>query len=63
MTKTPRMTQIEAMLADDPADAILGYMLCMEYVSAGDDAGAVTVFEEITAANRTFRRSTWPDKP
>jgi thioredoxin-like negative regulator of GroEL len=34
------MAQIEALLADDPADVFLRYGLAMEYVSAGDDATA-----------------------
>jgi predicted Zn-dependent protease len=34
------MAQIEALLADDPADAFLRYGLAMEYASAGDDAAA-----------------------
>lgn len=36
---TPRMTQIEELLADDPADPFLRYALAMEHVSAGDDVG------------------------
>jgi hypothetical protein len=32
------MADIEALLADDPADPFLRYGLAMEYVSAGDDA-------------------------
>jgi predicted Zn-dependent protease len=44
------MTQIEALLADDPADAMLRYMLGMEHASAGDDAEAVNVFRAIIAA-------------
>jgi Tfp pilus assembly protein PilF len=38
--RTPRMEQIEALLADDPTDPFLRYGLAMEYVSAGDDATA-----------------------
>src|SRR5207253_209033 len=34
------MEQIEALLADDPADPFLRYGLAMEYASAGDDATA-----------------------
>lgn len=37
-TRTPRMADIEALLADDPGDPFLRYGLAMEYVSAGDDA-------------------------
>lgn len=39
-TRTPRMEQLEALLADDPGDSFLRYGLAMEYVSAGDDATA-----------------------
>lgn len=38
--RTPRMAQIEALLADDPTDVFLRYGLAMEHVSAGDDATA-----------------------
>jgi predicted Zn-dependent protease len=38
--RTPRMEQIEALLADDPNDAFLCYGLAMEYASAGDEATA-----------------------
>jgi predicted Zn-dependent protease len=34
------MAQIEALLADDPADAFLRYGLAMEHASAGDDGPA-----------------------
>jgi len=34
------MEQIEALLADDPADAFLRYGLAMEHASTGDDATA-----------------------
>jgi predicted Zn-dependent protease len=49
MTKTPRLTQIEAMLADSPDDVMLLYMLAMEHAGAGDDAAAVAVHERILA--------------
>jgi predicted Zn-dependent protease len=48
MASSPRMQQIEAMLADDPGDAMLRYMLGMEYASAGDDEGAVREFRKLT---------------
>ena len=38
MPRTPRMAQIEAMLADDPDDTFLRYGLAMEHASAGDHA-------------------------
>ena len=39
-TRTPRMEQIEALLADDPADPFLRYGLALEHAGAGDDATA-----------------------
>lgn len=47
MTARSRMQQITAMLEEMPEDHELRYMLAMEHVSAGDDATAVTVFEEL----------------
>jgi tetratricopeptide (TPR) repeat protein len=47
MTAKTRREQIEEMLADEPNDPELRYMLAMEHVSAGDDAGAVRCFEEL----------------
>ncbi len=47
MATSARLTQIEAMIADDPADTMLHYMLGMEHVSLGDDAAAVVVFRNI----------------
>ena len=49
MATTPRMAQIEAMLADDPEDAFLRYGLAMEYASAGDDAACVVVLHDLIA--------------
>lgn len=49
MSNPARRQRIEAMLADDPNDAELHYMLAMEYVSAGEDAGAVSVFRDLIA--------------
>src|SRR5579884_829988 len=47
MSSSDRLTQIRAMLADEPNDPELHYMLAMEHVSQGDDAGAVRCFEEL----------------
>jgi hypothetical protein len=47
MLKTPRMEQIEAMLAEDPDDAFLRYGLAMEHASAGDDASCVVVLRDL----------------
>jgi Flp pilus assembly protein TadD len=37
------------MLADEPGDIMLAYMLGMEHVSEGADEKAVTIFRELTA--------------
>ena len=42
------------MLADDPNDATLRYMLAMEYVSQGNDAGAVGCFQELLTATPDY---------
>ena len=55
MARTPRMAQIEALLADDPGDPFLRYGLAMEYVSAGDDATAARLLMELIAST--------PDRP
>ena len=47
MARTPRMAQIEAMLAEDPDDAFLRYGLAMEHASAGDDATCVEVLRDL----------------
>lgn len=47
MARTPRMEQIEAMLADDPDDAFLRYGLAMEHASAGDDAMCAEVLRDL----------------
>ncbi len=49
MARTPRMAQIEAMLADDPDDAFLRYGLAMEHASGGDDAVCVEVLRDLIA--------------
>jgi hypothetical protein len=49
MARTPRMAQIEALLADDPDDAFLRYGLAMEHASAGDDAACVNVLRDLIA--------------
>jgi Flp pilus assembly protein TadD len=47
-TKT-RKQQLEEMLQADPTDGELRYFLAMEYVSAGDDEGAVRCLHELFA--------------
>jgi hypothetical protein len=53
MARTPRMAQIEAMLADDPDDAFLRYGLAMEHASAGDDAACAEVLSDLIARTAT----------
>ena len=54
MSAKSRREQIEAMLADEPNDPELRYMLAMEHASAGDDASAVRVFQELLAVVPSF---------
>ena len=54
MATTPRMAQIEAMLADDPDDAFLRYGLAMEHAGQGDDAAAVAVLRDLIARTATY---------
>jgi cytochrome c-type biogenesis protein CcmH/NrfG len=47
MTELNRRERLAAMLAEDPNDPELRYMLGMEHASASDDAAAVACFEEL----------------
>jgi tetratricopeptide (TPR) repeat protein len=49
MTAKSRKEKLEEMLAAEPDDTELRYMLAMEYASAGDDEGAVRCFRELLA--------------
>jgi hypothetical protein len=49
MQNSPRMQQIEAMLAEEPDDAFLRYGLAMEHASLGDDAACVAVLRDLIA--------------
>lgn len=49
MPRTPRMAQLEELLALDPADPFLRYGLALEHASAGDDAECVRVLRALTA--------------
>lgn len=51
MTKTPRMLQIEAMLADEPDDEFLRYGLAMELSGVGEDGAAAKVMLDLIALN------------
>jgi thioredoxin-like negative regulator of GroEL len=48
-TRTPRMAQLEALIAADPADPELRYFLAMEYASARDEATAAELLLRLTA--------------
>lgn len=54
MTAKTRREQIEAMLAEEPNDPELRYMLAMDYVSAGDDASAARCFQELIQATPNY---------
>jgi cytochrome c-type biogenesis protein CcmH/NrfG len=47
MSAITRRQKIEEMLAADPNDAELHYMLAMEHASDGDDEGAVRCFRKL----------------
>src|SRR4051812_31672046 len=47
MSEKSRREKLEAMLAEDPNDTELGYMLAMEYASGGDDERAARSFREL----------------
>lgn len=49
MPESARLAQIRGLLADDPTDPMLRYMLGMEYASIGDDAAAADTFEKLAA--------------
>jgi tetratricopeptide (TPR) repeat protein len=49
MSAQTRMQKIQALLTQEPNDPELHYMLAMEYVSQGDDAGALSCFERLLA--------------
>lgn len=54
MSLKTRMEQILEMLAEEPNDLELRYMLAMEYVSGNDDEKAVGCFQELLAAHPDF---------
>ncbi len=49
-----RRERIQDMLAAEPGDPELGYMLAMEYVSQGDDAAAVRTFHDVITHTPTY---------
>jgi predicted Zn-dependent protease len=51
MTTSPRLQQIETLLATDPDDEFLRYAQAMEFSSLGDDAAAVERLQALIALN------------
>jgi cytochrome c-type biogenesis protein CcmH/NrfG len=49
MAAKTRRQQLEAMIADDPDDALSRYFLAMDYVAAGENEQARRRFEEMFA--------------
>lgn len=49
MSTLTRKQRLEAMLSQEPNDVELRYMVGMEYLSEGDDAGALARFDELIA--------------
>jgi cytochrome c-type biogenesis protein CcmH/NrfG len=54
MSDTTRLQRIQEMLADDPNDATLRYMLAMEFATQGDDRQAGRCFNELIAATPDY---------
>ena len=54
MAEKPRLQQIQDMINDAPHDAMLWYMLAMEYASMGDDAQAARTFEDLLKASPDY---------
>jgi len=54
MAEKTRREKLEALLAEEPNDPELRYMLAMEHASAGDDERAVRCFQELLALAPAF---------
>ena len=54
MSEKTRRQQIQEMLAQEPNDPELRYMLGMEHASAEDDEAAVQCFEELLQLTPTY---------
>jgi Tfp pilus assembly protein PilF len=50
----PRREQLEAMLADDPADVFLNYALAMQLISDGDATGGVARLERVIQLDPSY---------
>ncbi len=54
MTINSRKKKLEAMLAEEPNDPELRYMLAMEHVSGGEDDAAVRCFQELLKCSADY---------
>lgn len=54
MSSKSRKERIQEMLEQDPNDTELLYMLAMEHIGEGDDAGAVRCFGKILASSPNY---------
>ena len=54
MATKSRKEMIQQLLADDPNNAEMRYLLGMEHVTEGDDAAAVSCFEAAIMADPTY---------
>jgi Tfp pilus assembly protein PilF len=49
-----RIEKLKAFLANNPDDAFLKHALALEYIKAGDDPSAQTMFEEILTRDPSY---------
>jgi tetratricopeptide (TPR) repeat protein len=54
MTAKTRRERLEEMLAEEPNDPELRYMLAMDHASAGDDEAAVRCFADLLARSPDY---------
>lgn len=54
MANSPRLQQLQALLADEPGDPFLRYGVAMEHLSLGDADLAMTSFRELTAETPNY---------
>lgn len=54
MSDKSRLERIQEMLAEEPNDPELGYMLAMEYVSQGNDVRAVECFRDLITRSANY---------
>ena len=49
-----RLESLRSMVEQDPANERIRYMLCMEYSSTGDNAGALRELDELIRRNPVY---------